>query len=48
MNNDKLIFRLVMAVSIFVFIVVVVLNEKVIPRPVFSSIEQREKVYKKV
>ncbi len=48
MNNDKLIFRLVMAVSIFVFIVVVVLNEKVIPRPTFSSIEQREKVYKKV
>lgn len=29
--NDKLIFRLVMAVSVFVFAVVVILNKKIIP-----------------
>jgi putative membrane protein len=33
MKNDKLIFRIVMAVSIFVFITVVILNRKIIPRP---------------
>jgi len=44
MNNDKLIFRLIMAVSVFVFVVVVVLNEKIIPRPTLS-VEQLKKVY---
>ncbi|TAE35709.1 MAG: DUF420 domain-containing protein [Sphingobacteriales bacterium] len=29
--NDKLIFRLIMAVSVFVFIVVIILNRKIIP-----------------
>jgi len=44
MNNDKLIFRLVMAVSIFVFVVVVILNEKIIPRPTLS-VDQLKIVY---
>lgn len=44
MNNDKLIFRLVMAVSTFVFVVVVILNEKVIPRPTLS-VDQLKTVY---
>ncbi len=31
--NDKLLFRLVAAVSVFVFLVVVILNRKIIPAP---------------
>jgi putative membrane protein len=31
--SDKTVFRLVTAISIFVFIVVVILNQKVLPRP---------------
>lgn len=31
--NDKLIFRLVAAISVFVFVVVVILNRKIIPAP---------------
>lgn len=33
LNNDKLYFRIVMALSIIVFAAVVVLNRKVLPRP---------------
>jgi putative membrane protein len=32
-NQDKLVFKIVAAVSIFVFVAVVVLNRKVLPRP---------------
>lgn len=32
-NNDKLVFRLIFGISIFVFIAVIVLNKKVLPRP---------------
>ena len=45
MNNDKLIFRIVMAVSIFVLVVVIVLNEKIIPRPTLS-VDQLKAIYK--
>ena len=31
--SDKAVFRLVTAISIFVFAVVVILNQKVLPRP---------------
>ncbi len=33
LKNDKFVFRLVMGLSIFVFVAVVVLNRKIIPRP---------------
>jgi len=32
-NQDKLVFKIVAAVSIFVFVAVVILNRKVLPRP---------------
>ena len=32
-NNDKLVFRWIFGISIFVFIAVIVLNRKVLPRP---------------
>ncbi len=33
MNNDKLIFRLVMLISVVVFVAVIVLNKKILPVP---------------
>src|ERR1700746_1199761 len=31
--NDKLVFRIIMAVSVFVFVAVIVLNKKILPVP---------------
>ncbi len=32
-NNDKLVFRLVLGISIFVFLTVIILNRQIIPKP---------------